>query len=166
MKHRGPHSAYTFLAPTVGLEKIIFFGLLLHFYFIFSSLSVQSVRSCQNFARDRLLSRDASESSREDSLCSVREDSSARESPPESCFFARALYDFARDCLSVARPRKDLRARLFNFARSGNRLRARLYNFARSEIFLRADYQDFARDPATTTLFFLHRFCVFSDFCC
>ena len=30
---RGPHSAYTFLAPTVGLEKINFSGLLLHFYF-------------------------------------------------------------------------------------------------------------------------------------
>ena len=74
-------------------------------------------------------------------LCAAREDSSTRESPPESSFFPRALYDFARDCQ--------------NFARSGKRLRARLYNFARSAILFRADCRNFARDPATTTLFFL-----------
>ena len=84
----------------------------------------------QNFAQDHLLSRDASESLREDSLQAAREDSSARESPSESSVFARALYDFARDCLNFARPGNRLRARLFNFARSGKRLRARLYNFA------------------------------------
>ena len=105
----------------------------------FWSLSVQSVRSCQNFARDLLLSRGL-QNLRAKILCEPREKIPLRaKSSPESSFFARALYDFARDCLSFARPGKDLRARLFNFARPWKRLRARLYTFARAEIFLRAD---------------------------
>ena len=82
----------------------------------------------QNFARNYLFSRDASESSRKDSLCAAREDSSARESPQESCFFARALFNFARSG-------KRLRARLLElcaiynpFSRRLSKFRARSYD--------------------------------------
>ena len=117
----------------------LFWPLTAFLFFIFSRCPYSPYDLVQNFVRDLLLSR-GSRNLRAKILCGPREKIPLRaRSLPESSFFARALYDFARDCLNFARPGNRLRAILFNFARSGKRLRARLYIFARSEILLRAD---------------------------
>ena len=138
-----PHTH--FWRPPWGSKKSIFLASCCIFIFIFSSLSVQSVRFCQNFTRDCLFSRDTSESSHKDSLCTAQEDSPARESPHESCFFARAVY---------------------NLARSGNRLRARLSELRALCKTSSRRLSEFRAKLCDNDFIFFLRFCVFSDFCC
>ena len=113
----------------------------------------------QNFARDHLLSRGL-RNLRAKILCEPHEKIPLRaRSPPESSFFARALYDFARDCLGFARQGKI-------FARHCLISRDLGFVFARHCIPSRDTGYFFARNPATTALFFRIRLCLFSDFCC
>ena len=125
------------------------------FIFIFRRCPYSPYDLVQNFARDLLISRGL-RNLRAKILYEPREKILLRaKSPPESSFFARALYDFTRDCLSFARPGKDLRATLFDFARPGICLRATLYTFARPGILLRAVCQEFRAKSCDSKFFFL-----------
>ena len=111
VKHWGPHSAYTFLAPTVGLEKIIFFGLLLHFFILFLVRCPYSPYDLVRISREIIYFRATPQNLRAKILCGPREKIPLRANRRQNLLSSRGPCMISRETLWTSRDLESIFAR-------------------------------------------------------